>query len=651
MSTFATGTGDATAARVRTELKIFTDWCTANGVKGHIGEYGWPASSLALTDVNTGSGMIYDQQWDAVAQQWYLDANAANLWLTSWCTGEWGIDMKAYLTHDGNNRQFDYRSTVSSVLEANYTTGGTGVLRGTNYVGGEFSAPDANGSLFIGSYAQPGAAYYYPTAINWQVLYNRGVRLVRLPFRWERLQKTLKGALDTNDLAMLKASIQAAGAAGIQVMIDMHNYGRYDADGTNSHQVYDLGQNAPATHRGATVGGTMIDCYVDVCTKLATALKGVSGYWGFDIMNEPHDLTGNVNTWQTASRQVTEAIRAIDTSCYIVMPGYQYNTVPGWTSSNGSTAWLTGTIPAGQPGAGSARNLDPKLLFSGHHYYDGSHAGQYTKTYAQELTDSQNGGYTSYSNGGYTAPATNNTSQTGPRIQSSSSMDSAGDFDTPTGGANFVNSNTVTIPYAADGNPGNSLRVSYTATNDEGGVRRSMTTAQGRNIRTAYLDVKVPTGSALPTTLSNNFSIMHTWNNDYSTDLLEIRMIGKVGGGYTVGLTIPGGAYVFNQATTPTVLALGAWNTLRLDVTNAAFNLYINGNATPEVSLAASNTGVNIGGLQIGKFYSTAYVGDILFDNYSGTINVTAISPPAGGFLTQIGGAIASLIKSLGFFS
>jgi hypothetical protein len=53
------------------------------------------------------------------------------------------------------------------------------------------------------------------------------VKLVRLPFRWERIQPTLNGALDVNELGRLRAAISRAAAAGIKVVPTVFNYGGY----------------------------------------------------------------------------------------------------------------------------------------------------------------------------------------------------------------------------------------------------------------------------------------------------------------------------------------------------------------------------------------------------------------------------------------
>ena len=627
MSTFPTGSGDAIAARVRTDLKVFTDWLTANSVKGLVGEFGWPGSSNAATDPipGSGTGAHFDLRWDAVAQQWFLDADAKNLFTTNWVASEWRVDLRSYETNDGNNRPLNYRTTVSSVLEQTYGTGGTGIIRGVNLAGGEFADSGPSGGLVAGLV---GHAYYYPTVGDWAQLYGRGVRLVRLPFRWERLQPKLNGPLDPVNLKSLQDTVTAAGAAGVKILLDMHNYGRYDtAAQTNTtpstNGVLDIGQNAPAA-----IGGSMASCFIDIWTKIATNFSTNAGLWGYGLTNEPHDLTGGVSFWQAITRQAVEAIRLIDTTNYISVGGYFYSTIPGWLQQNGTTAWLTETIPAGQPGAGAVRNTDPKIVFEGHHYWDNDHSGGYAQTYDQELTNATNAGFTSYTNASYTAPATGNTQQTGNRTVFSSSYDGAWDFS---GSLDSIptNSNAVSFVTTA-GNPAGSLKVSATATSDSGGTAKQI----GAGARTLSVDFLIPVGSTLSTT--SNFAITHFWTGT-NTDLAEIRVIGS-GAGYKVGLTsFPTTTYALIN-TGNTVLSLGSWYTLTFVITDTGASLYVYPAntvqpTTAEASYTATYTNVNATIVFRGKYYGTAYVGDMYFDNELDSLLGTYYAPPNGGFI------------------
>ena len=69
---------DALHRRVRAELGRFTDWLRAEGVKGYVGEVGWP-------DNYRGDAAL----WNALARACYRDADAAGMWVTQWSTGEW----------------------------------------------------------------------------------------------------------------------------------------------------------------------------------------------------------------------------------------------------------------------------------------------------------------------------------------------------------------------------------------------------------------------------------------------------------------------------------------------------------------------------------------------------------------------------------
>ena len=56
------------------------------------------------------------------------------------------------------------------------------------------------------------------------------MNLVRLPFRWERLQPQLNQPLDTVELSRVKAFVDAATAEGVTVLLDVHNYARWHGD-------------------------------------------------------------------------------------------------------------------------------------------------------------------------------------------------------------------------------------------------------------------------------------------------------------------------------------------------------------------------------------------------------------------------------------
>ena len=78
--------------------------------------------------------------------------------------------------------------------------------------GGEFGAPAADPTSGFsnpnpGTYGQ---AYHFDQQATFDYLAARGIEVVRIPFRWERLQPTLGGRLDDAELGRLKAVVARA---------------------------------------------------------------------------------------------------------------------------------------------------------------------------------------------------------------------------------------------------------------------------------------------------------------------------------------------------------------------------------------------------------------------------------------------------------
>jgi endoglucanase len=92
---------------------------------------------------------------------------------------------------------------------------------GVNLAGADFG--DAN---LPGAYGQ-NADYVYPNANEISYFVGKGMNTFRLPFRWERLQRTMNGAFDATELSRLDSVVTAATTAGAYVVLDPHNYARY----------------------------------------------------------------------------------------------------------------------------------------------------------------------------------------------------------------------------------------------------------------------------------------------------------------------------------------------------------------------------------------------------------------------------------------
>ncbi len=206
----------------------------------------------------------------------------------------------------------------------------------------------------------------YPGGSDLAYIKSKGISLIRLPIAWERMQTTVGGALDPTYLAGLKAFINAAGAQGMQVIVDVHNYGRYNRNWAAS--VASGANLAPGT--GDIIGSAAlpVSAFGDLWTKLAGALKGTPGLGYYDIMNEPHDM-GGTNVWPSAAQAAVNAIRAVDMNTSILVEGTQWASAFWWPSDNGN---LHVTDPAN------------KLLYEAHLYFDSDGSARYLQTYTEQ---------------------------------------------------------------------------------------------------------------------------------------------------------------------------------------------------------------------------------------------------------------------------
>lgn len=78
---------------------------------------------------------------------------------------------------------------------------------GVNLAGAEFSGSD----------------YQYPHSAELDYFKEKGLTLMRVPFKWERIQPVLDGPLAERDLNELKNIVWEARKRGMWVLLDMHN--------------------------------------------------------------------------------------------------------------------------------------------------------------------------------------------------------------------------------------------------------------------------------------------------------------------------------------------------------------------------------------------------------------------------------------------
>ena len=202
--------------------------------------------------------------------------------------------------------------------------------------------------LDFGPTILPGVAgtnYFVPTAAELDYYKSKGLSLIRLPFLWERAQPTLGADLDPTYMGYVDGIVADASSRNMSVILDMHNYGRYPQGGSVI----------------GSPGGPTVANFQDVWTKLALRYTNEPAVWGFDLMNEPHNL-GSVS-WYTIAQAGISAIRTTDKTHVILVEGDNWSKGNTWAQYNSNLKNLT----------------DPNnnLVFEAHQYFDSDQSGQY----------------------------------------------------------------------------------------------------------------------------------------------------------------------------------------------------------------------------------------------------------------------------------
>jgi endoglucanase len=102
----------------------------------------------------------------------------------------------------------------SNAFQSSDAANGRLLFAGVNLAGGEF------GKL-PGTY---GRDYTSPSPADVDYYVELGFNIIRLPFRWERLQPTLYAPFSVGDQALLAAVVDYAASRGLRVVLDTRNF-------------------------------------------------------------------------------------------------------------------------------------------------------------------------------------------------------------------------------------------------------------------------------------------------------------------------------------------------------------------------------------------------------------------------------------------
>ena len=197
-------------------------------------------------------------------------------------------------------------SGLGGQLSRSAYAAGAPLFAGVNLAGGEF------GKL-PGIY---GTDYTYPARAEIDYFVELGFNLIRVPYRWERLQPTLGAPLAAGDLALLSAVVDYAASKGVYVVLDTHNYARRRLadDGWAADHLIGSKQVPTAT-------------FADFCARLAGAFRGTRSVI-FGLMNEPWGI--EPEDWLAIANESMGALRREGAVQLVLVPGVAYTGAHSW---------------------------------------------------------------------------------------------------------------------------------------------------------------------------------------------------------------------------------------------------------------------------------------------------------------------------------
>jgi len=224
----------------------------------------------------------------------------------------------------------------------------SGLPFGVNLAGAEFG----HGSKMPGEVNKD---YFYPTLDDLDYWQSKGLILLRVPFKWERIQHEPFGELTKSEVKVMKDLLKDAEKRGLKIILDLHNYGRRNV----GEKVCILGDEE-----------LPIEALSDFWGKLATELQGYTeSVYGYGLINEPHDMLESTPWMKIAQASILE-IRKIDTKTPIIVGGNHWSSAYRWLEVSNDLKYL----------------YDPanNLIFEAHIYFDEDGSGVYRRSYDEE---------------------------------------------------------------------------------------------------------------------------------------------------------------------------------------------------------------------------------------------------------------------------
>ena len=174
-----------------------------------------------------------------------------------------------------------------------------------------------------------GSTYTWPTNGETAYYQSRGMNIIRLPFRWERLQLTNNAAFNSAESNRMYSFVSYATSHGMHVILDPHNFQRY----------WPLIDNFTDMQSGSIgiVGGPVVpnSAFSNFWYRIANIYKNNPDVI-FGLMNEPNAVP---ETQMVASENAAiAAIRATGATNMIFVPGNRWTGAWTWSDSDANGA-------------------------------------------------------------------------------------------------------------------------------------------------------------------------------------------------------------------------------------------------------------------------------------------------------------------------
>jgi len=213
---------------------------------------------------------------------------------------------------------------------------GESKLRGVSISGGEFY--NRTGGV-------AGRQYFYPDQRDIDYFLRRGFNLIRVPFKWERVQRTVFGELDSGiDFRQLLRSVELITSRGAVCILDLHNYGRRSEGGSSNI----IGSD-----------GLPAEALQDFWIRAGQSFQSDKVWFG--LMNEPHGI--DATQWAKICGDCIRALRANGSKNKILVPGTAWTGAHSWISSGNAKAFEDFSDPLNN------------FLFEVHQYLDSDSSG------------------------------------------------------------------------------------------------------------------------------------------------------------------------------------------------------------------------------------------------------------------------------------